>query len=393
METVDRTSGRVGILFVHANNVDVGGADYCMFKIVKNLKPDHFRPVVVLRLRTKVVDLYERIGVKVIVVPLVRFQKSLNILKLAKDLVKFPPSVWRLVSIIKSERVSIVHSNDMLDFLGSAAAKLTGKYAIQHVRMIITKPKFLNSIVSRILLSLNHRIICISNSVRNNLTIPAKEHSRVTVIYDPIEFDLSDIRPYRSFREKEGLASDVMLVGVVGRLEWWKGQEVLVRAADRILRLHAKTRFLIVGGATHRKERYASHLAKLVEDLHLSEKVTLVGEVENMHELYKELDIVVHTSILPEPLGNVIGEAMLIGRPVVAARSGGVVEQVDDGVSGLLYEPGNDRDLADKVVSLLKNPQLRTEMGLNGQRIITTKFNKEKILAQLLSIYEFGAAA
>jgi glycosyltransferase involved in cell wall biosynthesis len=58
-----------------------------------------------------------------------------------------------------------------------------------------------------------------------------------------------------------------------------------------------------------------------------------------------------------------------------------------------LYEPGNDRDLADKVVSLLKNPQLRVEMGLNGQRRVQTTFNKEKILAQLMSIYEFGSAA
>lgn len=397
METVKQSEGQIGILFVHANNVDVGGADYCMLKIVRELDRTKFRPIVALRVRTRIVDLYEQVGVKVILLPLVRWQRQMNFVKFVRALLIFPLSVTFLIVTIIKERVQIVHSNDLLDVVGSFAGKLTGRYAIQHVRMIVIKNSFLRRFVSKLLSIANDKILCVSDAVRQwFFDTRFIKSSKAEVLYDWVDMDsVGHAELGGDIHRQLSLPKETPLVVLVGRMEWWKGHHVFIRSAQLVHRNVPDAHFLIVGGKVFGRGRefYEDELRQLTQTLGIADHVHFLGEREDVLNVLQQITIAVHSSVEPDPFPGVVLEAMYAGKPVVAARGGGVVEQVEERISGLLYEPGNDRDLAEKLIYLLENRQKGFDMGLKGQRMIQTKFNKEKILEQLVSLYTLGAAA
>jgi glycosyltransferase involved in cell wall biosynthesis len=397
MQVVSKKFRQVGILFVHSNNVDVGGADYCMFKIVRELITSRFRPVVVLRMKTDIAILYEQLGVKVIYLPLVRWQRGLEGFKIIRDLMMFPVSIVCLVFVVIKEKIRIVHSNDLLDFAGSIAARITGRYAIQHVRMIVIKNLFIRKCISKVLSLTNNTILCVSAAVRRwFFEGDSAGYDKSKVLFDWVDLPaVGHAQMGENIFEHLRLPRGTPLVGLVGRMEWWKGHHVFIHAAEKVRRSIPDAHFVIVGGKVYGRgrENYEQHLKQLALSLGIAEAVHFLGERKDILNILQQLMIAVHCSIEPDPFPGVVLEAMYAGKPVVASRGGGVIEQVEDGVSGLLFEPGNDRDLAEKLIYLLKNKQKCLEMGLEGQKLIEKKFNKEAILQQLMAIYEVGAPA
>ena len=148
---------KITILYVHANNTDIGGADYCLLKLVTQLDTNVFRPIVCLARNTKIVDLYHEQGIDIHIIDMERIQKSINPVYLIKLALKFFPTVWHLRKLIKNERVDIVHGNDLLDFYGPIAGRLSKKPALQHVRMIIDHPGWLRASLSVIIRFINEK--------------------------------------------------------------------------------------------------------------------------------------------------------------------------------------------------------------------------------------------
>jgi len=109
------TSSKKSILYVHANNRDIGGADYCLFKLASQLDKTRYRPVVCLSQKTKVLELYKKEGIKTHVIDMERIKKSVNPFFLANLAYKFFFTVKKLRTIIKQEQIDLVHGNDLLD--------------------------------------------------------------------------------------------------------------------------------------------------------------------------------------------------------------------------------------------------------------------------------------
>jgi glycosyltransferase involved in cell wall biosynthesis len=104
-------------------------------------------------------------------------------------------------------------------------------------------------------------------------------------------------------------------------------------------------------------------------------------------ELYTEADVVVVPSIWKEPFPRVILEAMAAGRPVVATRSGGIPELVEDGATGILVAPRDKLELSQALVRLLEDPGLRKRMGEAGRQRLERFFTREKIRDDLVKAY------
>src|SRR5262249_43791044 len=117
-------------------------------------------------------------------------------------------------------------------------------------------------------------------------------------------------------------------------------------------------------------------------------RVAFLGEVEQstLLEWYTAADIAVVPSLLYESFSYTCAQAMAAGVPVVASRIGGIPETVDDGVSGLLLEPGDARGLARAILSLARDPQLRESMGQAGRAKAQTKFTAHAIAEAVLSL-------
>jgi glycosyltransferase involved in cell wall biosynthesis len=154
-----------------------------------------------------------------------------------------------------------------------------------------------------------------------------------------------------------------LTVGIVGRLEPWKGQEIFLRAAARLAKARADLRFMVVGGAILGWEgSYPDNLRGMAADLGVADRVHFAGHQADVYPWYDALDVVVHASF-DEPFGLVLVEAMALGKPLVATNVGGPPEIVEDGTSGLLVPPGDPEQLARAVERILADRGLASALS------------------------------
>jgi glycosyltransferase involved in cell wall biosynthesis len=188
------------------------------------------------------------------------------------------------------------------------------------------------------------------------------------------------------------LPSDVPVVGLIGRLQPWKGQDRLLRAQallrDRGHRMH----LVIVGGDAYGLSAdYAASLPGLVSELGLSDDVTLTGQVPDAGPYIEQLDVLVNASD-PEPFGIVLLEGMARGVAVVAVDSGGPGEFIDSGRTGLLAASGAPTALADALEPLLSSTAQREAIGRAGQesfmRDFTDSAMRKRFFHQLQQVIE-----
>jgi glycosyltransferase involved in cell wall biosynthesis len=184
------------------------------------------------------------------------------------------------------------------------------------------------------------------------------------VIYDGL--DLEAFRPTRDrddVREELGIEADAPVVGVVGNIQPWKGQRVLLEALVELRTTHPRAVALIVGGAHRSGRGYADELRQFVTANGLEKNVVFTGARKDVGDLMNAMDVVAHTSVRGEPFGRVIIEGMCVGRPVVATRAGGVPEFVADGRNGLLVPAGDAGALAQVLRRLFDDAELRERLS------------------------------
>jgi len=156
----------------------------------------------------------------------------------------------------------------------------------------------------------------------------------------------------------------------VGGIEPRKGLHYLIRA----LSLTNEDVEVTIAGAGYLGRRYEAYLKNMIAKLNVQKQVKFLGIVDEKEKwkLYRSSDIFVLPSI-HEALGLVILEAMSVGLPVIASNVGGIPEIVKDGFNGLLFEPRNSRDLAEKIGTLLNDSGMRERIGRNARRSVPGK--------------------
>jgi glycosyltransferase involved in cell wall biosynthesis len=163
---------------------------------------------------------------------------------------------------------------------------------------------------------------------------------------------------------------------MMGRLDPWKGHRDFLGAAARIAARDPAVRFVIAGGTPlGRGDVYRRELRDAVADLGLGDRVFFTGHLDDVAPVLGALRLLVHPSRSPEPFGRSVIEAMSFGVPVVASRAGGVVEIVDEGSNGLLFEPGNVEELAAAVTRLLGDPGTAARMARAARETVVTRFS------------------
>jgi len=170
------------------------------------------------------------------------------------------------------------------------------------------------------------------------------------------------------------LPAQVPVVGLVGRLQPWKGQDRLLEAQALLLERGQRIHTLIVGGDAHGlSSEYAASLQPLVSRLGLSEHVTMTGQVADAGPYIDQMDILVNASD-PEPFGIVLLEAMARGVAVVAVGAGGPAEFIEDARTGVFARSGEPADLADALGPLIASATLRKELAQAGHERFLADF-------------------
>lgn len=213
------------------------------------------------------------------------------------------------------------------------------------------------------------RAFCVSASTRNVLLNSGIPLEQAKVIYTGVDPDRYSMRP--CIPESEGT---VLRLLFAGRLAPQKGVETALKAlASPQLRAREEVTLTLVGSGSLLYER---QLKELIAELKLVDRVKLVGRVprEMMPLVFQQFEVMVVPSNWEEPLARVVLEGMASGLVVVASRKGGTPEMIADGVNGLLFEPDDSDDLAEKLVSLLRNPALRCDLTQAARRTIEESF-------------------
>jgi glycosyltransferase involved in cell wall biosynthesis len=205
------------------------------------------------------------------------------------------------------------------------------------------------------------------------------ESAKIHVLHNGIDatpFDSLDDADVAAARA-EFVSPGTPLVGVFGRLAEWKGQHVALQAMRELPGVH----LLIVGEALFGEQRYAERLRAEVAQLGLADRVHFAGFRRDIPRLMRAVDVVVHTSIAPEPFGRVIVEGMLAGRPVIATRAGGVEEIVESGVNGIMVTPGDARELASEIRGLLNDTHWSASLAQAGRKNAIEHFSVSAMVA------------
>ena len=190
------------------------------------------------------------------------------------------------------------------------------------------------------------------------------------------------------FTPKPNVHSGAITVGIVKTLEEKYGISYLIEAFYKLHQKHPKIdkRLLIVGDGSLRNQ-----LEQSVNKMGIANFVTFTGKVPHneVPNYFNKMDIVVIPSILDsESFGVAAVEASACEKPVVVSNVGGLVEVVEHGVNGLVAEPKNAEDLADKIDQLIQNPQLRMKLGKNGRELAEERYDWDKCLKLQLDAYE-----
>lgn len=161
-----------------------------------------------------------------------------------------------------------------------------------------------------------------------------------------------------------GLPFELPVVAQIGGIVFWKGQQI---TAEAFLRLSARSSvpsfsLLFLGGGSdvHRQniERTLSKAPSQWRDL-----VRFVRFEPGDFSYLSAADIVVHPSVLPDPYPNAVREAMILGKPVIASRGGGITDMINDGENGILFEPGNAEQMATALTELIGSAGERCRLG------------------------------
>jgi glycosyltransferase involved in cell wall biosynthesis len=234
--------------------------------------------------------------------------------------------------------------------------------------------------LDRLILRSYARVVAVSEEVRQRLLKAGVRDQCIRKIRNGI-----DLRPFaRPLPSPDAAAHPVreLIVGLVGRLAWEKGIDILLAAAAKAIPQFREVRFMIVGeGPDH------DALQRSIDELGLNNYVTLAGRRDDMPAVYASFDVMVSSS-RQEGLPIAILEGMATGLPLIATAVGDVPTVVRDGTTGILVPSENVDRLATAILELLRDPMKRARLGAAARQLIADEYSAERMTTGYLRIYE-----
>lgn len=280
----------------------------------------------------------------------------------------------RLARRIHQLKPDAVHTNSLKSgFYGSVAAKLARVPVVWHLRDRLAEDYLPARAITLTRLAMRHLpdvVVCNSAETMRTARVAAQ------VVPDP----------YCPQLPTQARADHGMVVGMVGRLAPWKGQDVFLRAFAAAFAEQPWVQARIVGSAMFGEHDYPAGLRALTTELGLDEQVAFVGFTTDVEHELRRLDVLVHASVVAEPFGQVVVEGMAAGLPVVATAAGGPLEIITAEVDGLLTAPADVAELATALVRLANDGALRERLG-HAAQTRAYEFAPELIGAQMMVLY------
>jgi len=296
-------------------------------------------------------------------------------------------AVWRLVSLLRRVRPTVVHSRNWAAFDAIPAAGLARVPVVVHGEhgRESADPHGRNrrrNRLRRILSPLVTRFVAVSRDLERwlveDVRLPAR---KVLTIHNGVQLDRFARNSLPEARRALGLPAEALIIGTVGRLDPVKDQAGLVRSFAALLPTHPDAFLVLAGDGPCRPD-----LSRLIGELGVERRVRLLGDRPDVPLVLSAMDLFVLPSIA-EGMSNTVLEAMATGLPVIATRVGGNPELVEDGVTGRLVAPQEPRGLTEAIAGYLEDSHLRAVHGKASRQRATEHFGLERMCLAYTDLY------
>ncbi len=295
-----------------------GGSDQALLRMLRSLPSDEFECHVAVPADPPLRPELEAAGVTVHVVPMRRISTSHGALAWLGYAGGWPLAVGRLRALVRRLDVDVVHTNSLNSWYGWAVARLARRPHVWHAREIVVQSRAALRVERFLTRRYATRVIAMSQAIADQL-----DPANVVVIHESA--DPAEYRPDRAgrFRATRGIPDDAPLAGSAGRIDTWKGVDVLLDAWPAVKAAVPAAHLVVAGGAVVGKEDYCAGLEARAAEL---ADVHWLGPRDDVADVFADLDVFVLPSTEPEPYGLVAVEALASGARVVATDQGGPPE-------------------------------------------------------------------
>ncbi len=266
-----------------------------------------------------------------------------------KGVLEVPTVAWKLAALFRENDIDVVHAHTVkAHFIGGIAARFAGLPFVTHWRDILEgRARLAMRLLSQACAT---ERIALSHAVSNTYDLPP-----TNIIYEPIDVAAyRDVPSKRGARERLGLPQDAQVVGIIGRINRWKGHDRFLRIAARV-RETVSAHFAIIGAPVFRDADFVDELHRMVRELGLEGSVTFIPWMNDVLDAYASMDVHCNCSTR-EPLGRTILEAAACGVPSVCFDDGGAPEAIPSPESGVAIPPGDEAAFAGAVTAYLTDP-------------------------------------
>jgi glycosyltransferase involved in cell wall biosynthesis len=312
-----------------------------------------------------------------------RAAEGLDLIPIASRTEMDLSAAWRLARVVKRLEPQIIHAHDPH---GVAMASLAlslgtttpapGLIASRRVDFHLKGNSF-----SR----WKHRqvdcFVCASEAIRRMVVADGVPEERTVTVHEGIDVEHVLAAPVVSVHEAFWLPHHAPIVGNVAALVPHKGHRHLIDAARLVIQQVPDARFIILGEGELREQ-----LERQVHEHHLEKHVLLPGFRTDVLGCLKSFDLFVLSSVT-EGLGTSLLDAMACSRAIVATRTGGIPEVVDEDRTGLLVAPRDHAALAEAIVKLLTDHDRRRQMGEAGFERVRDRFTVERMVGETAAVY------
>lgn len=371
---------------------NVGGGEYSIYFLIKNLRRDIFEPFVFYSHENEIIKRLREDGIRLIKVTLDK-----NITSVYRDKIKANPislciyfyyftvGILQVARLLKKNNIVLLHPHDNLSkIIGGIAARLCCIKVIAHCRDDF-KNDFIGKMFRVVYRFLVNRIIAVSEKTKGALTVGKKSLlKKTTVIYNGVDLGIFNSECSNNcLKETFKIDNGTIVIAIIAVLEKYKGHIYLFQAM-KMLKLTGLNKFVcIVIGDGREKD----NLVKYVEAENLTEFILFLGYRKDIPALLKVTDILAIPSIAQEAFPRVAIEAMAMKVPVVCTDFGGLPEAVVDGETGIVVPTKDVVALSKAIIKLINNSEIRKQMGEAGRKRVEANFSIEQNVRKTEKVY------
>lgn len=362
-----------------------GGAELCLLDIAK---PYRNSSLVGLFADGPFKDLLQQqqIPVEVLASQSLQVRKESSFIQGLSSLGQLAPLIGQVVK--KARDYDFIYANTQKALVvGAISSWLSRRPLVYHLHDILSAEHFSRTnLTTAIALANRFASLVIANSQASQTAFVAAggRPQLVHVVYNGFDPELYQRSHPLGIKQQLGWDGK-FLVGHFSRLAPWKGQHILLEALTHCPQDVAA---ILVGDALFGEQDYVQYLHQQVTALGLEQRVKFLGFRSDVVPLMAACDLVAHTSTAAEPFGRVIVEAMLCGRPIVAAQAGGAIELVEPGKTGWLVPPGDALQLAKAIATCRQQPEWAQSVAQQAQITASQRFNLAEINQQIAELLD-----